>query len=66
MRDSLYFLSAQLSYEVGLRADDAIHSDKWTLNSDNTIHIIGSKNGINYTTSVLSNETAQRVRGCYG
>jgi len=62
MRDSPYFLSAQLSYEVGLRADDAIHSDKWILNSDNTIHVVGSKNGINYTTSVLSNETAQRVR----
>ena len=62
MRDSPYFLSAQLAYEVGLRADDAIHSDKWTLNSDNTIHVVGSKNGINYTTSVLSNETAQRVR----
>jgi len=62
MRDSPYFLSAQLAYEVGLRADDAIHSDKWTLNSDNTLHITGSKNGINYTTSALNNETAQRVR----
>lgn len=62
MRDSPYFLSAQLAYEVGLRADDAIHSDKWTLNADNTLHITGSKNGINYTTSHLSNETAQRVR----
>lgn len=62
MSDSPYFLSAQLAYEVGLRADDAIHSDKWTLNSDNTIHIKGSKNGINYTTSPVSNETAQRVK----
>ena len=62
MRDSPYFLSAQLAYEVGLRADDAIHSDKWTLNSDNTLHISGSKNGINYTTSTLNDETAQRVR----
>lgn len=62
MRDSPYFLSAQLAYEAGLRADDAIHSDKWTLNSDNTVHIKGSKNGINYTTSTLSDETAQRVR----
>jgi site-specific recombinase XerD len=62
MRDSPYFLSAQLAYEVGLRADDAIHSDKWTLNSDNTLHIEGSKNGINYTTSPLSSETAERVR----
>jgi len=62
MRDSPYFLSAQLAYEVGLRADDAIHSNKWTLNSDNTMYIKGSKNGINYTTSPLNDETAQRVR----
>jgi len=62
MRDSPYFLSSQLAYEVGLRADDAIHSHKWTLNSDNTLHIKGSKNGINYTTSPLSDETAQRAR----
>jgi len=62
MRDSPYFLSAQLAYEVGLRADDAIHSNKWTLNSDNTLHIKGSKNGINYTTMALSDETAQRVK----
>ncbi|MCD6433026.1 MAG: tyrosine-type recombinase/integrase [Sulfurimonas sp.] len=62
MRDSPYFLSAQLAYEVGLRADDAIHSDKWTLNFNNTLHITGSKNGINYTTHPLSDETLQRVR----
>lgn len=62
MRDSPYFLSAQLAYEVGLRADDAIHSNKWTLNPDNSLHIKGSKNGINYTTSPLSDETAQRVK----
>ena len=65
MRDSPYFLSAQLAYEAGLRADDTIHSDKWTLNADNTLHITGSKNGINYTTSALSDETAQRVRDAY-
>jgi len=62
MRDNPYFLSAQLAYEVGLRADDAIHSNKWTLNSDNTLHIKGSKNGINYTTKALSDETAQSVK----
>jgi hypothetical protein len=45
-----------------LRAGDSIDSNKWTLNSDNSLHIKGSKNGINYTTSTLSNETAQRVR----
>ena len=62
MRDSPYFLSSQLAYEAGMRADDAIHSDKWTLNSDNTIQVNGSKNGINYTTGTLSDETAQRVK----
>jgi len=62
MRDSPYALSATLAYEAGLRADDALHSDKWRLNPDNTLHIERSKNGINYTTSPLSNETAQRVR----
>jgi len=65
MRQSPYSLSAQLQYEVGLRAGDAINSSKWTLNPDNTLHIKGSKNGINYTTSTLSNETAQRGKGCY-
>jgi site-specific recombinase XerD len=62
MRDSPYFLSALLAYEVGLRADDSIKSEKWTLNSDNTMHIKGSKNGINYTTRALNDETAQRVK----
>ena len=62
MRQSPYSLSTQLQYEVGLRADCSLHSEKWTLNSDNTLHIKGSKNGRNYTTSTLSNETAQRVR----
>lgn len=62
MRESPYYLSTLLAYEVGLRADDAIHSDKWTLNPDNTLYITGSKNGINYTTSPLSDETAQMVK----
>lgn len=61
-QSSPYFISSQLAYEVGLRADDAINSDKWRLNDDNTLHITGSKNGLNYTTAPLSQETAQRVR----
>jgi len=62
MWQSPYALSTQLQYEVGLRADCSLRSEKWTLNSDNSLHIKGSKNGINYTTSPLTNETAQRVR----
>jgi len=62
MRQNPYSLSTQLQYEVGLRAGDSIDSNKWSLNSDNTIHVKGSKNGINYTTSPLTNETAQRVK----
>lgn len=61
-QNSPYFLSSQLTYEVGLRADDAINSNKWRLNDDNTLHIKGSKNGLNYTTAPLSKETVQRVR----
>jgi len=59
---SPYSLSTQLQVETGLRADDAINSAKWILNNNNTLNIEGSKNGLNYTTSTLSNETAQRVR----
>jgi len=57
-----YSLSTQLQVEIGLRADDAINSAKWILNSNNTLNIQGSKNGLNYTTSTLSDETALRVR----
>ena len=57
-----YSLSTQLQVEAGLRADDAINSAKWILNMNNTLSIQGSKNGLNYTTSSLSDETALRVR----
>lgn len=57
-----YSLSTQLQVEAGLRADDAINSDKWILNINNTLRIQGSKNGLNYITSTLSDETAVRVR----
>ena len=59
---SPYSLSTQLQVEAGLRADDAINSAKWILNMNNTLSIQGSKNGLNYTTSPLSDETAARVR----
>lgn len=61
MEATPYSLTASLQYEAGLRADDALNSDKWTLNEDNTLHIEGSKGGVDYTTSPLSDELAQRV-----
>lgn len=62
MQDTPFGLSAQLQVEAGLRADDAINSDKWTVNDDNTLTIHGSKNGLDYTTTVLSAETIERVQ----
>ena len=56
-----YGLSTTLQAEVGLRVDDATSSEKWTLNADNSLHIEGSKGGINYDTKPLSDETAHRV-----
>ena len=55
-------LSATLQLEAGMRSDDATNSEKWQINqSENTITIHGSKNGTEYTTSVLSNETIDRA-----
>ncbi len=59
--NSPYGLSTSLMYEVGLRADDALNFSKLTLNSDNSVYVEQSKNGLNYTTAPLSEETAQRV-----
>ncbi len=59
--NSPYGLSTSLMYEVGLRADDALNFSKLTLNSDNSLYVEQSKNGLNYTTALLSDETAQRV-----
>lgn len=60
---NFYSLSARLQLEVGLRAGDSIEASKWILNNqDNTLTIKGSKNGLTYTTSPLSSETAQQVR----
>ncbi len=56
-----YGLSTSLMLEVGLRANDALNFSKLTLNPDNTLYVEQSKNGLNYTTSPLSEETAQRV-----
>jgi hypothetical protein len=62
MRNTPYSLSSNLQYEAGLRASDAINSDKWTLNQDNTLTIHESKGGLDYQTTQLSPETAERVQ----
>jgi len=61
MRNTTMSLSADLQAEAGLRANDAINSDKWQINSDNTLTINDSKGGITYTTSPLSPELIERV-----
>lgn len=59
--ESPYGLSSTLQHEAGLRAGDAIDGSKWTLNSDNSLTVEGSKGGITYTTTELSQATADRV-----
>jgi len=56
-----YGLSTTLMLEAGLRADDALNFSKLTLNADNSLYVEQSKNGLNYTTAPLNEETAQRV-----
>jgi len=62
MRNTTMSLSADLQIEAGLRANDAINSDKWQINPDNTLTINGSKGGITYTTAPLSDELIQKVQ----
>lgn len=62
MKDTPYSLSVELQHQAGLRIDDAINSEKWRLNEDNTLTIMGSKNGLNYTTRELSSELAQKCK----
>lgn len=61
MQDTAHLLSFDLQREAGLRVDDATHSDKWTINDDNTITIHGSKNGLDYTTRELPQELINRA-----
>jgi len=56
-----YGLSSDLSLQAGMRAGDSTDSSKWTLNNDNTIKIEGSKGGKSYTTTAVSQATADRV-----
>ncbi len=56
-----YSISVELQHRAGMRADDAINSNKWQFNKDNTITIKGSKNGLNYTTRELSKDLIQKA-----
>jgi hypothetical protein len=62
MNDTPFGISAQLQHEVGLRADDALNSEKWTLNDDKTLSIEGSKGGIDYTTTTLTDSLYEKVQ----
>lgn len=62
MRNTPYSLSTDLQHEAGLRANDATNSDKWTLHPDNSMTIHDSKGGLDYQTTQLSPETAERVQ----
>jgi len=53
-KSSPYSLSCKLNFEAGLRLSDSIDSSKWRLNNDGTLHIMQSKNGLNYNTMPLS------------
>jgi putative ubiquitin-RnfH superfamily antitoxin RatB of RatAB toxin-antitoxin module len=59
---SSFVLSARLQIETGMRIDDATNASKWRLNDNNTIYIMQSKNGLNYTTVKVDDKLAQEVR----
>ena len=61
MKNTAFAISAELQVNAGLRLNDAINSEKWQINSDNTLKIVGSKGGITYTTAPLSNELIAKV-----
>lgn len=60
--NSPYGLSAELQLEVGLRVDDALNSEKWSINEDNSLTISGSKGGIEYQTAPLNDDLIERVK----
>jgi len=66
---SPFSLSTKLQVEAGLRIDDSTNSGKWKLNENNTLTIIQSKNGLNYTTvrldSKLANEVSEAIKEGY-
>jgi len=61
--NSAYGLSSRLSYEAGLRISDATDSSKWRINeATKTLTIVGSKGGITYQTTEISEQLIERVR----
>ena len=60
--NTAYGLSSELQYELGLRADDASNSEKWSINEDGSLHIENSKGGIEYDTKVLNEDLLEKVR----
>ncbi len=59
---SEYQISTKLQIQIGLRIDDTVNSQKWKLNENGTMTIIGSKNGIAYETKALSAELRNEVK----
>jgi len=62
MKHTQFSLTAELQARAGLRVDDALNVDKLTINADNSIHVEQSKNGLNYTTSIQSEELINKLR----
>jgi hypothetical protein len=62
LENTPYGLSAELQLEAGLRVDDALNSQKWSINEDNTLTISGSKGGIEYQTAPLSDNLIEKVK----
>lgn len=61
MNNTPFALSSELQLKAGLRVNDAINLEKIRINDDNTLTVMGSKNGLNYTTSTLNAELIQRI-----
>lgn len=62
MQNTEHSLSFELQHQIGLRADDALNSQKWQINeTSGTLTIIGSKNGLNYETAPLQAELLEKV-----
>ena len=61
--NSEFGISADLQKIAGLRVDDALNiADKVSINSDGSLHIIGSKNGRDYNTIPLKEDLLNRVQ----
>jgi hypothetical protein len=59
---TLFGLSAKLQLYSGLRIDDSTNFSKLHIQKDNTIKVVGSKGGVNYTTKKLSDQIIKELR----